>query len=177
MKSNTDSGFCNSVPTWNACIYKIGDLGPAGGKVFYVTNDGTHGLESAPADIGQMQWGCNGATISGATATSFGSGYTNTIAILANCGDSNIAATMAKRYVLNGFSDWYLPSRDEMKLLHANRFIVGGFVYPGSYWTSSDVGNSTGQNAWFQHFGTDEMMKWDTFKYNATLYVRPIRQF
>ena len=169
--------FCKSVPTWDDCIYAVGDMGPAGGKVFYVTNDGKSGLEAAPEDIGTAQWGCNGTTINEATRTYLNSGYTNTIAIVANCGDADIAALKAKQYYLNGYSDWFLPSKDELELLHRQRHIVAGYANPCSYWTSSDVGNLTGQNAWFHHFGGDEQAKWDTFKSNDTLLVRPIRRF
>jgi hypothetical protein len=40
-------------------IYAIGDTGPAGGIVFYITDDGLHGLEAAPADQSSgAEWGC-----------------------------------------------------------------------------------------------------------------------
>ena len=35
--------------------YAIGDPGPAGGIVFYVTDNGTRGLEAAPVDQGTAQ--------------------------------------------------------------------------------------------------------------------------
>ncbi|MFI3198280.1 MAG: DNRLRE domain-containing protein, partial [Methylococcaceae bacterium] len=67
--------FCNGIPSWadscvapNATVFHIGDNGPAGGKVFYVTDaTGLHGLEAAPADHSEyVQWGCFGISISGA---------------------------------------------------------------------------------------------------------------
>ena len=48
------------VPT-----YAIGDIGPAGGWVFYVTDDGLHGLEAAPVDQANAAWGCHGVFFPG----------------------------------------------------------------------------------------------------------------
>lgn len=39
-------------------VYAIGDTGPAGGIVFYVTEGGIHGLEAAQVDQGYAPWGC-----------------------------------------------------------------------------------------------------------------------
>ena len=55
------------TPPWTT-PYAIGDLGPAGGIVFYVTDGGVHGLEAAPEDQGSGAWGCYG-TLTGAAGT------------------------------------------------------------------------------------------------------------
>ena len=42
----------------DSVTYEIGDTGPAGGIVFYVTDGGLHGLEAAPEDQDRGEWGC-----------------------------------------------------------------------------------------------------------------------
>ena len=39
---------------------------------------------------------------------------------------------------INGFTDWYLPSHEELKLMHANLYLKGkGDFKLYSYWSSS----------------------------------------
>ena len=119
--------------------YSIGDQGPAGGIVFYVTDGGLRGLEAAPADQSTgAPWGCWGTDIAGADGTAVGTGAQNTIDILAGCGELGIAARLADIYTLNGFSDWYLPSKDELNELYLQKAVVGGF--PSTvYYSSSEI--------------------------------------
>lgn len=130
-------------------IYSIGDTGPAGGIVFYVTDGGLHGLEAAPVNQGAAPWGCGGVNLAGADGTAVGTGAQNTADILAGCGEPNIAARLTDAYTLNGFDDWFLPSKDEQNELCLNRVVLGGFIYP-AYWSSSEFNDG---NAWLQDFG------------------------
>jgi hypothetical protein len=41
---------------------------------------------------------------------------------------------------LGGYSDWYLPSKDELNKLYINRVAIGGFASP-NYWSSTETGN------------------------------------
>ena len=77
-----------------------------------------------------------GGTVVGATGTAIGTGIDNTNSIISLCPTGN-AASIAADYSVNGFSDWYLPSKDELELLKAQKTVVGGFADSG-YWTSSD---------------------------------------
>jgi hypothetical protein len=90
----------------------------AGGIVFYVDSTGEHGLVCASSDQGVFQWGCCGTNIS--TSTAFGAGMANTLAIVNGCSDRPIAASVCNDLVLNGYNDWYLPSRDELSLMYQN---------------------------------------------------------
>ncbi|MEI6336664.1 MAG: DNRLRE domain-containing protein [Methylococcaceae bacterium] len=153
--------FCNGIPSWadscvapvvptpppvtpplsNATVFNIGDNGPAGGKVFYVTDAGLHGLEAAPADhSAYVQWGCYGTMLSGADGSAVGTGAANTADIVAGCAQSDTAAKIADAYVLNGYTDWYLPSIDELILLYQQKTVVGGFANT-YYWSSSEEYN------------------------------------
>jgi uncharacterized protein (TIGR02145 family) len=110
----------------------------AGGIVFDLDSTGQHGLVCAPSNQGNYEWGgCNGTAIPN-TSTAVGSGATNTASILAGCGQRPIAASVCADLVLNGYSDWYLPSSGELQLMYNRLYLqgLGGFG-GGWYWSSS----------------------------------------
>ena len=130
-----------------------------GGKLAYILQFGDlgynpnfiHGLIAAPSDqsVG-IQWYNGSYTVTGATGTVIGTGSANTNTIVGNQGSGSYAAQLCAALVLGGYSDWYLPSRDELNKLYLNRVVIGGFV--GSYyWSSSELDNVS---AWYQGFGS-----------------------
>ena len=152
-------------------LYAIGDTGPAGGIVFYITDAGAHGLEAAPNDQGVGDWGCYGLTIVGADGTGIGTGAQNTTDILAGCRQPRIAAQLAMEYSWpNGQTDGYLPSKDELVLLYQQRSVVGGFAND-YYWSSSEF---NGVGAWLQYFANGN--QFNTSK-TSTFRVRAVRAF
>ena len=162
--------------TTNTTVYHIGDTGPAGGKVFYLSdNTGLHGLEAAPADINNgavYDWGCNGTSITGAQGAAVGTGAANTAAIVTTCSEANTAAKMADAYTLNGYNDWFLPSKDELYLLYLQKNVVGGFAN-NYYWSSSEY---VSNNAWSQYFDYGNQPNFNYGK-NFTFPVRAVRAF
>ena len=166
---------CISLPahaqTSGPTLYAIGDTGPAGGKVFYVTDGGTQGLEASLADSVSAVWGCGGTDISG-TSTAVGNGAANTDAIIGGCTTEtdSTAAEVAKMYELNGFTDWFLPSQDELNLLYSQKDVVGSFA-SSLYWSSSE---SDCLNAWLQSFVDGNLYGSDKY---YTLGVRAVRAF
>ena len=86
--------------------FVAGDTGYVEGEV--------HGLIAAPFDQGYLQWGCEGTQITGALGTAIGTGAQNTIDIVNNCAQTNTAAIICAGLDLNGYSDWFLPSTDEL---------------------------------------------------------------
>lgn len=113
----------------------VGGTGPAGGIIFYVTEDGLHGFEASPVDLGTAEWGCPD-TFVGANEFAIGTGAQNTADILAGCATPGIAARLADAYTLNGFDDWFLPSGSELGEIYRS---IGGRATFGSktYWASS----------------------------------------
>lgn len=138
---------------WTA--YTLRDTGPAGGLIFYVKeggySDGWMYLEAAPSDQSTAApWGCDGTVISGADGTAVGTGEQNTIDIEAGCLTDGTAADICANLNLGSYSDWFLPSREELYLMYTNLKIegVGGFE-SSDYRSSSEDGANA---AYFQDF-------------------------
>jgi hypothetical protein len=180
-----------------ACI--VGDTGPGGGKVFYVSLGGfacgvtrsstCHYLEIAPTN-----W--NGGTDPTRTwAQSTPVDYTNTSLILnqglgygslntkaiIDQGNSNpltSAAALATSYtpVVNGttVNDWFLPSENDLVELWSQRTAVGFTTSGGNYWSSSSVAQ---QNGRYFIFSGANLGNASGMTKNSTLYLRPARAF
>lgn len=142
--------LANSCKKDSSTALSLGDS-YMGGKVAYILVNSDpgydanvpHGLISATTDqsTGIMWW--NGSSsITGAIAIAFGTGNTNTNTIVTSQGaGSSYAAKLCSDLVLGGYSDWYLPSKDELFILYTNRLVIGNFA-SSQYWSSSEV--STG---------------------------------
>jgi hypothetical protein len=141
-----------------------------GGIIFNIDDTGQHGLIAATSDQSGGPWGCYG-TIIGGTSTAIGSGQANTAAIVNGCSTAGIAARICDDLVLNGYSDWFLPSKDELNQLYLQKSVVGGFIY-GDYWSSSEY--SAG-SAWFKNFNDYGHQDYES-KVNIN-YVRAVRAF
>ena len=127
----------------------IGKRGPAGGYVFYAKagyDDSPLGdgflwryLEAAPYDQGLAQWGCEGSEIPGDQYFPVGAGYQNTLDILSACLAPGIGARVCNDLDLNGYSDWFMPSLDEMTEMYTKLKLnnIGGFG-TDSYWSSTE---------------------------------------
>ncbi len=149
-----------------------------GGKIAYILQwydsgydaNVPHGLIAAPSDQGTAKWGCIGTAIAGANGTAIGSGSQNTIDILNGCGTLGIAARLCGDLVLGGYSDWYLPSKDELNQLYINRVAIGGFAN-NFYWSSTEYNDYF---AWLFNFGFG--YAYYNYKY-TTSYVGAVRTF
>ena len=155
--------------------YAIGDTGPAGGIVFHVTNGGLNGLEAAPVDQASAPWNCNGTDVAGvdniasAGTPDSNSGAVNTPLIAVACGG---AAAVAAVYIWpNGQTDGFLPNKEELNLLYAQRNVVGSFASL-AYWSSSE---NVSFNAWSQYFVSGNQVA--NSKLNFSLGVRAVRAF
>jgi hypothetical protein len=136
----------------------IGDV-YQGGKIAYILENGdpgydplvTHGLIAATADQSTgVQWYNGSYVATGATGTALGTGSANTDAIIAAQGTpvGGYAAGVARAYRGGGYTDWYLPSKDELNELFLHQAAIGGFG-PHYYWSSSEYDANT---AWNQAF-------------------------
>lgn len=144
-----------------------------GGFIFYIDGTRKHGLIAAPAssEFKLFTWGCNTTSIPAAQNTSVGKGQENTTAILQNCTEANIAAKLCNDLVLDGYSDWFLPSKDELALIYENLFLKGIGGFTTGYWSSSQGAATT---AWEHAFDTNNKLLSNKTSQN---YVRAIRAF
>jgi hypothetical protein len=112
-------------------------------------------------------------SVTGAARTAIGSGYQNSLAIVAQTGNvaASSAAVLAREYGGGSKTDWHLPSKDELNQLRIQRSVVGaGFQ---DYWSSSQS-TDRGQDAWNQNFFNGDV---DLINKNNAKYVRPVRAF
>ena len=163
-------------------LYSIGDTGPAGGIVFYRGSfgNGWHYLEAAPASTEwrSKEWGGYGTNVGG-TSTKIGSGKSNTAKIIAKYGNAepydkktDYAAKLCADLTYGGFSDWFLPSKDDLDLMFKNLYKknIGGFdAY--YYWSSSEYSS---YGAWRQYFSDGSQYSYDKY---TNLRVRAVRAF
>ena len=135
--------------------YKIGDTGPAGGLVFYDKGNNIGGwryMEAAPADnSGQISFANNRAglpyeytnLLPSERIYSVGRGKENTDVVMdwlnkEQGGGFGWAIRICDDLVINGFDDWFLPSRDELNYMYGNLHLKGlGNFKLNNYWTSS----------------------------------------
>jgi len=74
---------------------------------------------------------------------------------------------------LNGYDDWYLPSRDELRIITENREVIGGFAYNLYYWTFSEHDSTNAReirigfpiNYYYPKAGTDRVRDIRSFRY------------
>ena len=98
-------------------------------------------------ELGTYPW--NNGTIPGLTstgATDMGYGMNNYNMLIAAIDTgapykANNACNVLNQDTLRnkGYTDWYLPARDEMVIFYTNKALIGGFATAG-YWTSSEYG-------------------------------------
>lgn len=158
-----------------------------GGIVFYVYDNGLHGLIAATADQSSGIAWCGGTspntsfTNTCAKADGVGAGLKNTAIIIANQGPVSgkmFAARVCNEYTVTAggvlYGDWYLPSRFELNLLYLQKTLVGGFVN-NIYWASTEIDAGY---ACYQNF-TDGAQNADGYSLKAkeVYYVRAIRAF
>jgi hypothetical protein len=140
--------------------YAIGDVGPGGGYVFITptTASNSTGLyfetpektwsaaangDNVTAGLagGPMCVGALGTTYQGNSNTAIGSGAANTTFVAGLAGPGT-ACYLAENLTYNDYTDWFIPSRDELQKLYDNRASLGAansFVGSQYYWSSTET--------------------------------------
>jgi hypothetical protein len=176
--NGNDALYIYNGVAWLKLLTAIGiGVQAQGGIVFWLDSTGTHGLVSATEDQGYAAWGCLNTLIGpDAQHSGFGSGDTNTVAILNGCTEPDIAASICDNLDLNGYSDWYLPAVDELWQMFLQRNVIGGFTNY-LYWSSTESSfeGDPPYGAWIVWFDGDGLSGW-TGK-DSYLPVRCVRKF
>lgn len=142
-----------------------------GGIIFFIDSTGLHGLIAAAHDQSSVaEWGCWGIGIGG-TSTAIGTGQANTTAIVNGCNVDGNAAIICNDLVLNGYDDWYLPSKWELNEMFLKIMVTGGFAY-ADYWSSSEM---TIYSAYLINFGVNGYQH--GYVKHGKFHVRAIRAF
>ena len=135
---------------WVSNTHHIGES-YGGGIVFYVYDNGQHGLIATTADQStEIQWYNGSYTTTNAIRDQVYAGQFNTERIIINQGAGSYAAQICANYQGAGYGDWYLPSKFELNLMYVNlkQNGLGGFA-TAFYWSSSEYNAG---NAWGQDF-------------------------
>jgi trimeric autotransporter adhesin len=156
------------IPSKSSSILKIGDSFQ-GGVIFYFLAPGQkinqgrpdsisydplvqHGLIAATEDQAKSAWANTTNYKDELTENGLGKGMDNTKNIIGTL--AAYAAGIANTYNGGGYTDWYLPSRDELKILLENRVAVGNFTDMLYYWSSTDIGTDKAYAKRIQPYAT-----------------------
>lgn len=172
--------------------YNIGDEGPGGGIVFYVSKEGfkvydgkrgevlCHYLEMTAKTLGLSKW-LPGYVEIGGTGKGLGYGKANTYKILEmsaklDLNEDNCAAYRVSQYSTptTKKGDWWLPSKEELSLMY--KAVKGQLLATLGedskwHWSSSEAGKAL---TWLQYF--EDGLQYDGHK-DYIESVRGVRSF
>lgn len=150
--NETGIGYGNIVSFTTTFAFELGAY-YHGGIIIYILKPGEagydpdtpHGLIVAKNDFDIVYSWNNGTNIEiSNTHNTYGSGKSNTAKILTKQGIGSYAAKICDQLVVDGYDDWFLPSRDELAIVFYNRKIIGNWVEKYTdHWTSSEHDKSS----------------------------------
>ena len=145
-----------------------------GGKIAYIDETGIHGIIVAN-DTFTSIWSESNDDFS-ALLWDYGQGAINTAAIIAGIttNPTNSAAYVANQYTSGGYSDWFLPSIDDVN----NMYFYGGLAACGytteTIWPSNDTSPAFLDKAYGKVLSDGS---WPEILKNQTATVIPSRYF
>ncbi len=159
-----------------------GYTGPGGGYVAYDKGEFTDGwryLELHPVSLEYnsyaigSKWGAINTFLSG-TSSQIGTGLANTSLIASTASEADCAAKLCQNLVLNGYSDWFLGSSEEM-LLVVNSLAQAGHSF-GGMWTSTQVNMDNAYTLF--RLSSSEPFTISSLSYKGSnRYVYPLRRY
>jgi TolB-like protein len=156
------------------------EKGPAGGIIFFDCGffpKGWRFLEVSPKEYEfRAEWGELNTKIQG-TSEIIGAGKKNTELIVSDLNKHGLkekAAQICSKISINGYNDWFIPSRDELFVLHNNLFANGLAELEEDWYWSSTQAEKLDNKVFGQYFGNGKQQKIGKLH---TLRVRPIRRF
>ncbi len=129
-----------------------------GGIIFYFNTSVGSGMVVSEFDNGKIQWSCAiDELIPNANNIPIGTEYQNTEAIVTHTSSvCETASDICYNLTLNGYSDWHLPSRDEMAQMHYKQDSIPNLSTVYSYWSSTG-GDWHSAKCWTFHSPTSSI--------------------
>ena len=184
LATATDGSLTWTSLTTQTATHSIGESF-GGGIVFYVWDNGRHGLVAATSNLSFggtsfFTWGPTANYVM-AIRNGINAGMSNTERIIMKqgAGVGTYAAMVAAHYQFNGngwngYGDWYLPSLYELQLLFKQKLVVGGFTNTTYVWSSTEADDKTAYTINF--FSTTGTVQAEAKNLNPRS-VRAIRSF
>lgn len=143
-----------------------------GGIVFYVDDEGKHGLITTTIDKRtRKQQRSEAYILTNPVRDGITTGAFNTERINVMKGEGVNEVQEVENYLDVKLSDWYLPTRYDLIKLYRNRAVIGGYAEFVTGWKSPKV---SGVNEWYQSFVTGG--EFSNGK-DDEVYIRVIRKF
>jgi hypothetical protein len=181
VSNGAGSGVVTAIFPATATV-AIGD-GALGGQVAYILMNGDpgyvdgeqRGLIAATDDRSPgIIWAvaaCQSTAVPGGTGTALGTGSVNTdLLISQNGAGADYAAGNARGDRSGGYTDWFLPSKDELNKIFLSKAVLLN-LSAGDYWCSSEY-NST--RARYQNMGIGN---YNNDSKSGACRVRAVRYF
>jgi hypothetical protein len=145
----------------NGYTYVATEVGqPSGGGTIACLQGGVNNLIAATTDnsTNGIQWGGYGTAV----GTNDTDGASNTTIVNKLCA-GNYAAQLCNDFEVDSqghtpcqtgytcYDNWFLPAKDQLNCLFANRAAIGGFA-GAYYWSSTELSNNPTGHAWYQLF-------------------------
>ncbi len=118
----------------NDASCEIGDVGPGGGRIFLTPSSSgntTGQYFEAVSDIAGRYYWCTGGmdVIASAMGTAIGTGRGNTAAISDHGCPAGNGTDVVSSFSSNGYQDWFIPSRDEVRAMSDSQTLIGMYQY------------------------------------------------
>lgn len=183
--NGSDTPIPTPIPT---PPYSVGDF-IHGGIVFYVDETGEHGLVCTKTDQStNAHWSMGIYGGIGAYKVGLYEGMENTIAAVETESSPTTAPNVCYNLEITEggitYSDWYLPSKDELSLISQNHAVIsttatandGDVLSLGYYMSSTEDEEAAGAYVWVQYCRDNNSNIYSIYK-NKPAYVRAVRRF
>jgi hypothetical protein len=180
-----NGGVWSIVNKTDDCI--VGQSCWGAGNIYIGTYNGSQYFTTPGNCVAGSPYTCNGATdtVTRAWATTApestttlgmsnfvdGRAQTATLAGYATAQAAQFCNNINSTGGYGGYTDWYLPARQELSFLYQQSQNVPGFVYSNHYWSSTEA---IAGNAWVFVFGGGNFL---SHHKNVALFVRCVRRF
>ena len=165
--------------TASTCGLSIGDT-HQGGIIFYLDGSGCHGLVAKAIDeagnTGTHKWSSINFETWAYASGIYGGAQNTKKSIARAIAESSTcpAASVCDNLVSGGYTDWYLPSKDELDMMYVNLHLQGlGNFQTNYYWSSTELQYGL---AWEQNFYYGSQASYDKDGIYAD-NVRAVRAF